>query len=72
MTGVSPDGLITYISKPYGGRASDKSIFKQSKLVQKLTPHEDEIMVDKGFSIQDVCSNYAIKMVRPPFLRKKK
>jgi len=30
-----PAGIITYISKPYGGRCSDKAIFEQSNLVEK-------------------------------------
>ncbi|XP_064461896.1 uncharacterized protein LOC135372128 [Ornithodoros turicata] len=71
MIGVSPAGLITYISKGYGGRASDKAIFEQSGLVHSLTPGIDQIMVDKGFLIEDICTNHSIKLVRPPFLRQK-
>jgi hypothetical protein len=36
MTDVSPTGLITFVSQAYGGRASDKAIFEQSNLIQKL------------------------------------
>lgn len=36
LIGISPGGIITYISKPYGGRASDKSILEQSGLIQKM------------------------------------
>lgn len=70
MTGVSPDGQITYVSKAYGGRASDKAIFGQSKLVEKLEPNIDEVMVDKGFLIDQVCAAHKITVVRPPHLRK--
>ncbi|KAJ8981460.1 hypothetical protein NQ317_000136 [Molorchus minor] len=49
MTGVSPGGLITYVSKCYGGRTSDKAIFEQSGLIKQLEMSKDAIMVDKGF-----------------------
>lgn len=71
MTCVSPGGLLTFISKGYGGRASDKAIFEQSGLIDKLEPHIDSIMVDKSFLIDDICNNRFIKIERPLFLRKK-
>lgn len=72
MFGVSPGGIITFISPVYGGRASDKEIFKQSEVVQCVEPHEDAIMVDKGFNIDDICAENFIEIYRPPFLRQKK
>lgn len=72
MTGVSPGGIITFISKSYGGRASDKLIFEESDLIKLLTPNRDSIMVDKGFLIDNLCAMYKINLIRPPFLRNKK
>ncbi|XP_064465465.1 uncharacterized protein LOC135377046 [Ornithodoros turicata] len=72
MVGISPGGLITFISKGYGGRASDKAIFDQSGIVDLLTPGRDQVMVDKGFLIDSTCANNFITVVRPPFLRQKK
>ncbi|KAF2905887.1 hypothetical protein ILUMI_00288 [Ignelater luminosus] len=46
----TPAGLICFVSKAYLGRASDKSIFEQSKLIECLEPYRDYIIVDKGFS----------------------
>lgn len=54
LVGISPDGLITYISKPYGSRSSDKAIFEQSNLIKKVQS-PDSIMVDIGFLIDDIC-----------------
>lgn len=71
MTGVLPGGLITYISEPYGGRTSDKTIFEQSNLILNLQSSIDAIMVNKGFLIDDFCAKSAIELIRPPFLRKK-
>lgn len=70
LVGISPGGLITYISKPYGGRASDKIIFEQSGLVNKMSKF-DAVMVDKGFLIDTICDSQSIKVIRPPFLRNK-
>ncbi len=72
MTAVTPDGRIAYVSRGYGGRASDKAIFGQSKLINKLTPFKDAIMVDKGFLIDQICAEKGIELIRPSFLKKKK
>ncbi|XP_039307180.1 uncharacterized protein LOC120358174 [Solenopsis invicta] len=71
MTGVTPAGLILFVSKCYGGRAFDKAIFEQSKIIQKLNK-KDAIMRDKGFPIDDICKLNDIKLIRPPFLKDKK
>lgn len=36
-----------------------------------LEPHVDAVMVDKGFSIGEVCAKHFIEIVRTPFLRMK-
>ncbi|KAF2890024.1 hypothetical protein ILUMI_16149 [Ignelater luminosus] len=68
LIGVSPSGMITYLSKACGGRASDKAIFNKEKIIELLIPGHDAIMVDKGFLIDDECKRNYIKLYRPPFL----
>lgn len=70
LIGVSPAGLITFVSKPYGGRASDNVIFQQSNLIE-LLDRSDAIMVDRGFRIDDICNEKGVTLIRPPFLRGK-
>lgn len=70
LVGISPGELITYISKLYEAKASDKIIFEQSELVNKMSTF-DAIMVDKGFSIDTICNSKGIKVFRPPFLTNK-
>uniref|UniRef100_A0A2S2PLY9 DDE Tnp4 domain-containing protein n=2 Tax=Schizaphis graminum TaxID=13262 RepID=A0A2S2PLY9_SCHGA len=70
MIGVSPAGLITFVSNSYGGRASDSIIFKQSNLIQLLDRY-DAIMVDRGFLIDDECNEKGVTLIRPPFLKGK-
>ncbi|XP_066585443.1 uncharacterized protein [Prorops nasuta] len=71
MTGVTPGGLISFISKPYGGRSSDTAIFQQSDLLSLLEPG-DAVMTDRGFLIDELCARNNWKIIRPPFLRNKK
>jgi len=71
LIGISPGGLITFISEPFGGRASDKAIFEQSGLINKME-HPDAVMVDKGFMIDDLCKQKKIEIIRSPFLKNKK
>ena len=47
MTGVTPAGNISFVSKSFGGRASDKQIFDQSSIVKLLEPGDD-VLVDRG------------------------
>lgn len=72
LIGVAPSGLITYVSRGFGGRASDKAIFNLSDLMERLDPHIDAIMADKGFLIEKECFEYGVPLIMPPFLRKKK
>ncbi|XP_008183318.1 uncharacterized protein LOC103309511 [Acyrthosiphon pisum] len=71
MVGIAPDGLITFLSSVYGGRASDKFIFVNSGILDKCT-EGDAIMVDKGFLIEQECVDSGVKLFRPPFLGKNK
>lgn len=71
MVGIAPDGLIIFLSSVYGGRASDKFIFMDSKILDKCI-EGDGIMVDKGFLIDQECTERGIKLYRPPFLGKSK
>lgn len=70
MTGVTPAGMISFVSEPYGGRASDKVIFEQSNIINLLEKF-DAVMVDKGFKIGEVCAQNDITLVCPAFLEKR-
>lgn len=70
ITGVTPTGFISFISKPYGGRSSDNVIFEQSEII-KLLDKQDAIMVDRGFTVGDLCKKNDIKLIASPFLKNK-
>lgn len=71
MVGISPDGLITFVSDVFGGKASDKHIFETGGILNKCEIG-DSVMADKGFLIEESCTNAGVKLIRPPFLRKNK
>ncbi|CAN7994643.1 unnamed protein product [Ixodes pacificus] len=72
MVSVTPGGLIAHISAGYGGRASDKHIFEESGVVDLLLPVIDNVMVDRGFLIDQICEDRLIKVIRPPFKKQRK
>lgn len=67
LIGVSPSGEVTFVSTLYEGSISDKEITKQSGILSLLEPG-DEVMVDKGFLINDLLSPINVALVIPPFL----
>ena len=44
----APCGLITFMSKAYGGRITDSQIVFDTGMMEKLES-EDSVMCDKGF-----------------------
>ncbi|XP_052566321.1 uncharacterized protein LOC120427713 isoform X1 [Culex pipiens pallens] len=69
LVGVTPAGLISFCGRAYSGKSSDKFIFNEENVINLLTPHIDEIMCDKGFSIDNELSVRGITLHIPPFLR---
>ena len=52
LVGISPSGVITFISKLYAGSISDKELTRNSGILDLLEPG-DSVMADRGFDIQD-------------------
>lgn len=69
MIGVTPAGLISFYSSAYTGKASDKFIFNSENLIDRFEAHMDEIMVDKGFNIDNEVTTKGIKLHIPPRLK---
>ena len=59
-------GTISYISKAWGGRVSDKFISEQSGFLDKIMPG-DLVLADRGFTIEDSIGLYCAKVCTPPF-----
>jgi hypothetical protein len=65
LISISPCGLISFVSKCYGGRASDKFIVKDSGFYNFLEPY-DQILADRGFKIKEELLNYQCTLAIPP------
>uniref|UniRef100_A0A672JYG5 THAP-type domain-containing protein n=1 Tax=Sinocyclocheilus grahami TaxID=75366 RepID=A0A672JYG5_SINGR len=66
LIGMAPHGAVTFVSGLYAGSISDRELFKQSGIIDVLTP-DMAIMVDKGFLIDNLvpCTIH-----RPAFVTK--
>ena len=67
--GISPTGVVTFLSKLWGGgaggNASDEQIVKESRLLD-LLEKGDSVMADKGFLIQDLLDALGVTLNIPP------
>ena len=70
LVGISPSGMITFISHLYGGHVSDKAITQSCGLIDLLEAGY-VVMADKGFDIQDLLVPHRVILNFPPFLREK-
>ena len=68
LISVAPNSQITFISKVYNGRASDKAITLSSGFLDLLEPY-DFLQADKGFNIADECAARLITLQVPPGMR---
>jgi hypothetical protein len=66
LIGISPSGMLTFVSDLYAGRASDKELTKDCGILT-LLEEGDQIMADRGFTIDD-CLPAGVTLNIPPFL----
>ena len=67
LLAISPSGLITFVSKGYGGRATDSFITNDSGFLNLLEPG-DEVIADNGFpQIKTELLQRQCTLVMPPF-----
>lgn len=66
MTGISPAGVISFVSDAWGGKTSYRQIVIDSGILNLLEPG-DNIMADKGFTIRDILQEKVCTLNIPPF-----
>lgn len=68
LVAITPNGMISFVSKCYGGRTSDSFITNDSGFLSKLELG-DIVLADKGFpGIKTSCENSNCILVMPPIL----
>ena len=72
MIGVTPCGVVSYVSSSYGGSASDRQIIERSVLVdtdRSMFDEEDSIMADRGILVQDLFAAMDVQVNVPTTMR---
>ena len=70
MIGISPKGVVTYVSPSYGGAASDRQIIERSELLKDNTfSPRDDIMADRGIMVQDLFASKDVKVNTPTTMK---
>ncbi|XP_064455422.1 uncharacterized protein LOC135366587 isoform X2 [Ornithodoros turicata] len=65
---VNPHGCITFISKAFGGRISDKEITVESGFLELLLPG-DQILADRGFLLHQEFFHRNVQLITPAFTK---
>jgi hypothetical protein len=68
LIGVTPQGVISFVSCGWGGRVSDKHLTENSGLLDKLLPG-DVVLADRGFTISDSVAVRNAELRMPAFTR---
>ncbi|CAN8006746.1 unnamed protein product, partial [Ixodes hexagonus] len=69
LIGISPNGLVSFVSELFTGSISDRESVIQSGFLDLSFDENDAVMADKGFVIQDLLEKKGVKLNIPPFLR---
>ena len=70
LVACSPCGAVTFVSRAFGGRASDKVITKKSGFLDMLE-HGSVVLADRGFLIGEELAACGAALVIPDFTRGK-
>lgn len=70
LIGITPQGVVSFLSKAWGGRVSDKHLTENSGFLRKLLPG-DLVLADRGFDIADSVGFYQASLKIPAFTRGK-
>ena len=71
LVGITLQGVITFISKAWGGRTSDKYLTENSKFLNNLLPG-DVVLADHGFDVAESIGYYCAEVKIPAFTKGKK
>ena len=74
LNACTPIGSASFISKAWSGRVSDIDIVKDSGLINpNLHHHRDQILADRGFTLQDaLAAGCGVELIIPSFTKGKK
>ena len=71
IVGISPDGVVIFVSPLFPGCISDKDLTRRCGILDILEPG-DSVMADRGFDIEEDLILRGVSLNIPPFMRGKK
>ena len=71
LIAITPQGAISFVSKGWGGRASDQHITENCGILGHLLPG-DVILADHGFNVEEAYGLYCAEVKILPFTKGKK
>ncbi|CAN7939241.1 unnamed protein product [Ixodes hexagonus] len=71
LVGVTPCGAVSFISKAWAGRVSDKKLTQKSGLLDKLE-NGDTVLADRGFLIREDIGRVGARLVVPAYTKGKR
>ena len=70
LIGITPQGTVSFISKGWGGRTSDKYVTENSGFLDNILPG-DVILADRGFAMEESFGLYLGVLKIPAFTKGK-
>jgi len=70
LIGITPQGVVSFISKGWGGRASDKYVTEHCNFLDNILPG-DLVLADRGFDIADSVGSVCGSLKIPAFTKGK-
>ena len=67
LVGIAPSGAITFLSELYSGSISDREIVERCGILDLTFNDSDDVMADKGFTIEDLLP-LGVSLNIPPLL----
>ncbi|KAH6921113.1 hypothetical protein HPB50_027904 [Hyalomma asiaticum] len=68
LVGITPNGLVSYISECWGGKVSDKQLVLLTDFTKKLE-YGDEVMADRGFNVKEELAVLGVKLLVPAYTK---
>ena len=73
LIACTPYGSVSFISQAWGGRVSDFDIVRESGFINRnIHCHGDQILADRGFTLQDeFATGCGVELIIPSFTKGK-